>query len=57
MPAVRSARPSATVDLLTMLLVLAGDHEESANANARALLRLAEPAPSRDARPLPIYGP
>lgn len=37
------ARQSSTVDLVTMLLVLAGDHQESAHANATALLRLAEP--------------
>ena len=40
------ARPSSTVDLMTMLLVLAGDHRESAHANATALLRLAEPEPA-----------
>jgi hypothetical protein len=40
-----SPRHSSSVDLVTMLLVLAGDHQESANANARVLLRLAEPVP------------
>lgn len=39
------ARQSSTVDLVAMLLVLAGDHQASANANAKALLRLAEPEP------------
>ena len=34
---------SSPVDLITLLLVLAGDHQASANANAIALLRLAEP--------------
>ena len=34
---------SSTVDLMTLLLVLAGDHQASANANAKTLLRLAEP--------------
>lgn len=37
---------SSTVDLMTMLLVLAGDHQESAHANATALLRLAQPEPA-----------
>jgi len=37
------ARQSSTVDLVAMLLVLAGDHQASANANAKTLLRLAEP--------------
>jgi len=32
-----------------MLLVLAGDHQESANANARVLLRLADPVPIPEA--------
>ena len=37
------ARQSSTVDLVALLLVLAGDHQASANANAKTLLRLAEP--------------
>jgi len=41
------ARQSATVDLMAMLLVLAGDHQASANANAKTLLRLAEPESRR----------
>lgn len=40
MNAASSARHSSSVDLVTMLLVLAGDHQASANANAVALLRL-----------------
>lgn len=40
---------SSSVDLVTMLLVLAGDHQASANANAKALLRLAEPEPGPEA--------
>ena len=42
MRAIESVPQSSTVDLITLLLVLAGDHQASANANARALLRLAE---------------
>lgn len=42
-PTPSSPRHSSSVDLVTMLLVLAGDHQDSANANARVLLRLAEP--------------
>lgn len=44
-PAMHTSQ-SSTVDLMTMLLVLAGDHRESAHANATALLRLAEPEPA-----------
>jgi hypothetical protein len=43
------ARQSSSVDLVAMLLVLAGDHQASANANAKALLRLAEPEPILEA--------
>ena len=43
------ARQSSTVDLVTLLLVLAGDHQASANANAKTLLRLATIAPSTTA--------
>jgi hypothetical protein len=43
------ARQSSTVDLVAMLLVLAGDHQASANANAKTLLRLAEPEPIPEA--------
>ncbi|HXJ29895.1 MAG TPA: hypothetical protein VNG35_04625 [Gemmatimonadales bacterium] len=43
------ARQSSTVDLMAMLLVLAGDHQASANANAKTLLRLAEPEPIPEA--------
>ena len=42
-------RHSSTVDLMTMLLVLAGDHQASAEANAKVLLRLAEPEPGSEA--------
>ena len=49
MRAASSARHSTAVDLVTMLLVLAGDHQASANANARVLLRLAEPVPIPEA--------
>ncbi len=49
MRAASSARHSTTVDLVTMLLVLAGDHQASANANAMVLLRLAEPVPLPEA--------
>ena len=38
-----SPRRSSSVDMVAMLLVLAGDHQASANANAKILLRLAEP--------------
>ncbi len=34
------ARQSSTVDLVALLLVLAGDHQASAKANAKTLLRL-----------------
>ena len=43
------ARQSSTVDLVTLLLVLAGDHQASANANAKTLLRLAEREPIPEA--------
>jgi hypothetical protein len=51
MPAANSApaRQSSTVDLMAMLLVLAGDHQASALANAKTLLRLAEPEPIPEA--------
>ncbi len=51
MHAARSApaRQSSTVDLVAMLLVLAGDHQASANANAKILLRLAEHEPLSEA--------
>jgi hypothetical protein len=42
-------RRSSTVDLVAMLLVLAGDHQASADANAKTLLRLAEPEPVAEA--------
>jgi hypothetical protein len=45
----RPARQSSTVELVAMLLVLAGDHQASANANAKTLLRLAEPEPIPEA--------
>jgi len=38
-----SPRRSSSVEMVAMLLVLAGDHQASANANAKILLRLAEP--------------
>lgn len=43
------ARQSFTIDLMTMLLVLAGDHQASARANATALLRLAQTESSPEA--------
>jgi hypothetical protein len=43
------ARQSSTVDLVAMLLVLAGDHQASADANAKTLLRLAEAEPAAEA--------
>ena len=49
MSAAASPRHSSSVDLITMLLVLAGDHQASAQANAKALLRLAEPIPRPEA--------
>jgi hypothetical protein len=50
MPAANSgSRHSSTVDLVAMLLVLAGDHQASADANAKTLLRLAEPEPIPEA--------
>jgi hypothetical protein len=44
-----SSRQSSSVEVVAMLLVLAGDHQASAQANAKALLRLAEPIPRPEA--------